>query len=37
VLKVSVNPSDAEAFLRYVTRPEAQAVWQAGGIIETPK
>jgi molybdate transport system substrate-binding protein len=37
VLKVSANPSDAEAFLRYVTRPEAQAVWQAGGIVETPK
>jgi molybdate transport system substrate-binding protein len=37
VLKVSTNPSDAEAFLRYVTRPEAQAVWKAGGIAETPK
>jgi molybdate transport system substrate-binding protein len=37
VLKVSANPSDAEAFLRYVTRPEAQAVWKAGGIVETPK
>jgi molybdate transport system substrate-binding protein len=37
VLKVSVNPSDAEAFLRYVTRHEAQAVWKAGGIVETPK
>jgi molybdate transport system substrate-binding protein len=37
VLKVSANPSDAEAFLRYVTRPEAKAVWKAGGIAETPK
>ena len=37
VLKVSANASDAEAFLRYVTRPEAQAVWKAGGIVETPK
>ena len=37
VLKVSANPSDAESFLRYVTRPEAQAVWRAGGIVETPK
>lgn len=37
VLKVSAHPSDAEAFLRYVTRPEAQAVWKAGGIVETPK
>jgi molybdate transport system substrate-binding protein len=37
VLKVTTNPSDAEAFLRYVTRPEAQAVWKAGGIAETPK
>ena len=37
VLKVSVHPSDAQAFLRYITRPEAQAVWKAGGIVETPK
>jgi molybdate transport system substrate-binding protein len=37
VLKVSANSADAEAFLRYVTRPEAQAVWKAGGIVETPK
>ena len=37
VLKVSANPSDAEAFLRYATRAEAQAVWKAGGIVETPK
>lgn len=37
VLKVSPHSSDAEAFLRYVTRPEAQAVWKAGGIVETPK
>jgi molybdate transport system substrate-binding protein len=37
VLKVSAKASDAEAFLRYVTRPEAQAVWKAGGIVETPK
>lgn len=37
VLKISADASDAEAFLRYVTRPEAQAVWKAGGIVETPK
>ena len=37
VLKVSAHPSDAEDFLRYVTRPEAQGVWKAGGIAETPK
>jgi len=35
VLKVSAAPSDAEAFLRYVTRPEAAAVWKAGGVVET--
>jgi len=37
VLKVSANAKDAEAFLRYVTRPEAAAVWKAGGVVETPK
>lgn len=37
VLKVSANPSDAQSFLRYVTRPEAQAIWKSGGIAETPK
>jgi molybdate transport system substrate-binding protein len=37
VLKVSANPSEAQAFLHFVTRPEAQAVWKAGGIAETPK
>jgi len=37
VLKVSANSADAEAFLRYVTRPEAQSVWKTGGIVETPK
>jgi molybdate transport system substrate-binding protein len=37
VLKVSAHPSDAEAFLRYVTRAEAQATWKAGGIVETLK
>jgi molybdate transport system substrate-binding protein len=37
VLKVSAAPSDAEAFLRYVMRPDSAAVWKAGGIIETPK
>jgi molybdate transport system substrate-binding protein len=36
VLKVAAAPADAEAFLRYVTRPEAAAVWKAGGIAETP-
>lgn len=37
VLKVSVAPSDAENFLRYVTRPEAAAVWKEGGVVETPR
>jgi molybdate transport system substrate-binding protein len=37
VLKVSAAPADAQAFLRYVTSPQAQAVWKAGGIVETPK
>ncbi len=37
VLNVSAAPTDAEAFLRYVTSPEAAAVWKAGGIVETPK
>jgi molybdate transport system substrate-binding protein len=36
VLKVSAAPSDAEDFLRYVTRPQSAAVWKAGGVIETP-
>jgi molybdate transport system substrate-binding protein len=34
VLKVSAAPDDAQAFLRYVTRPEAAAVWKAGGIVQ---
>ncbi len=37
VLKVSAAPSDAEAFLRYATRPQAAPVWKEGGFIETPK
>jgi ABC-type molybdate transport system substrate-binding protein len=36
VLKLSAAPNEAEAFLRYVTRPQAAAVWKAGGVIETP-
>ena len=36
VLKVSANAKDADAFLRYVTRAEAAAVWTAGGVVETP-
>jgi hypothetical protein len=36
VLKVSANSKDAAAFLHYVTRPDAAAVWKAGGVIETP-
>jgi molybdate transport system substrate-binding protein len=32
VLKVSAVPDDAQAFLAYITRPEATAVWKAGGI-----
>ena len=36
VLKISAAPGEAEAFLRYVTRPQAAAVWKAGGVIETP-
>ena len=35
VLKVSAAPGDAEAFLRYVTRPQSAAVWKAGGVVET--
>jgi len=35
VLNVSAAPAEAEAFLRYVTRVEAAAVWKAGGIAET--
>jgi len=31
-----VGPFPDEAFLCYVTRPEAAAVWKAGGIVETP-
>ena len=37
VLKISAAPSDAESFLRYVTRPDAAATWKAGGVVETPK
>ena len=37
VLNVSAASSDAEAFLRYATRPETAPVWKAGGIVETPK
>jgi hypothetical protein len=36
VLKVSANAKDAEAFLHYVTRAQAAAVWKAGGVVETP-
>jgi ABC-type molybdate transport system substrate-binding protein len=36
-LKISANLSDAQAFLRYITRPEAKPVWKAGGVAETPK
>ena len=37
VLKVSAAPKDVEAFLRYITRPQAAAVWKAGGVVKTPK
>jgi len=36
VLKVSAAPTEAEAFLHYITRPQNAAVWKAGGVIETP-
>lgn len=36
VLNVAAAPAEAEAFLRYVTRPEAATVWKAGGIAEIP-
>jgi ABC-type glycerol-3-phosphate transport system substrate-binding protein len=36
VLKVSADSKDAEAFLRYVTRPDAATVWKSGGGGETP-
>jgi len=37
VLKISTASGDAEAFLRYVTRPQAAATWKAGGFVKTPK
>lgn len=37
VLKTSAHADDAEAFLRYVTRAEAQPIWKEGGIAEIPK
>jgi molybdate transport system substrate-binding protein len=37
VLKISAASGDAEAFLRYVTRPQAAPTWKAGGVVETPK
>ena len=37
VLKVSTAPSEAESFLRYVTRSETASVWKEGGILETPQ
>jgi hypothetical protein len=37
MLKISAHAADAEAFLHYVTRPEAASVWKAGGVVETPK
>ena len=37
VLKVSANAKDAQAFLQYVTRPEAATVWKTGGVAETPR
>lgn len=36
VLNISTAPDAAEAFLRYVTRPDAAAVWSKGGISKTP-
>ncbi|HEU0095430.1 MAG TPA: substrate-binding domain-containing protein, partial [Rhizomicrobium sp.] len=36
VLNVAAAPAEAEAFLRYVARPEAAAVWKSDGIAETP-
>jgi molybdate transport system substrate-binding protein len=36
LLKISAAPGDAETFLRYVTRPQATAIWKAGGVVETP-
>ncbi|MBW8709329.1 MAG: substrate-binding domain-containing protein [Alphaproteobacteria bacterium] len=37
VLKISAAPSEAESFVRYVTRAGAAPVWKAGGVIEIPK
>ncbi len=37
VLKVSGAPAEAQAFLRYVTRPEAAQIWKDGGVAETPR
>jgi molybdate transport system substrate-binding protein len=36
ILNVSQAASDAEAFLHYVTRPEAASMWKSGGVVETP-
>ncbi len=32
VLARSADPADAEAFIRYITRPEATATWKAKGL-----
>jgi molybdate transport system substrate-binding protein len=34
VLRVSAAPAEAQDFLRYVTRPDAAAVWKAGGVVQ---
>lgn len=34
VLNVAAQPQEAADFLAYITRPEAAAVWKAGGIEE---
>lgn len=34
VLKVSAAPADAQSFLGYITRPDAAAIWKAGGVVE---
>jgi ABC-type molybdate transport system substrate-binding protein len=37
ILKISTAQAEAQAFLRYVMRPEAAKTWKYGGIAETPR
>ena len=37
VLAYAAQPDEAAAFLAYITRPEAQAVWKATGLEKHPR